>query len=237
MWIVAGHPVLRACKYVVRFPGFVFQTSSKRASTLPTSSRTLGHMKSYPVEHWKALGEWVSVARHQSDYSDMKKWAAAVGRSTRMLQGLERGETVGAKTIEAIAEVLGVANWSLFSILDRGTAEEVEWSPTNVREARARYESETGLEADDGETTSLTYISDEDLLAELERRLSTRKLTRTERLIAQMDRWDEADKLNPRDRLAVEEVDRERQQESIRRQHGARAVDDARPENERGTAG
>lgn len=147
-------------------------------------------MKRYPAEHWKALGDWVSRGRHQAGYSDTKKWAEAVGRSTRMLLGLERGEPVGAKTIEAISEVLGVSNWSIFEILERGQVDWFSATPAEIEDARARYEAETGLEADDGERSSLAYVSDEDLLSEIARRLSARPLSRTERRVREIDlRW------------------------------------------------
>lgn len=196
-------------------------------------------MKNYPVEHWKALGEWVSVARHQAGYSDTKRWAAEVGRSTRMLQGLERGEAVGAKTIEAIAEALGVANWSLFAILDRGAEVEVEWSPTNVNEARARYEAETGLEADDGDSNLLTYITDAELLAELGRRLATRPMSRTERRMTErFSTWDEVGGLDTADQRAMDDLERERHQEAVRRQREAPAVGgDAAVDENHGAAG
>lgn len=138
-------------------------------------------MKKYPAAHWEALGSWVNVARHQADYADTKKWADAVGRSTRMLLGLERGEPVGAKTLEAIAEALGVTNWSLFEILDKGQADWASSSGQAVEDARKRYEDETGLEADDANVTLLGVFSDGELLAEIGRRLATRPVSRSER--------------------------------------------------------
>ena len=139
-------------------------------------------MKKYPREHWQALGDLVGTARHQAGYSDTKRWAEAVGRSSRVLLGLERGEPVGPKTIEAIAETLGIANWSLFEALDRGRAN--DWGASTdaeVAEARKRYQDETGLEADDDGGSPLSFVSDEELLKELARRLADRPLSRTER--------------------------------------------------------
>lgn len=150
-------------------------------------------MKSYPPENWKALGEWVSVARHQAGYSDTKRWAHVVGRSTRMLLGLERGEPVGAKTIEAISEALGVANWAVFEILDSGEPDSVSWTDVQVEAARQKYETETGLEADGGGGDGLLWhFSDEELLEELRRRLATRPLSRSERRMQEVkERWGE----------------------------------------------
>lgn len=139
-------------------------------------------MRKYPTAHWKALGAEVNTSRMQAGYTDTAKWAEAVGRSSRMLLGLERGEPVGAKTIEAIAEALGVANWSLFQVLDTGRRG--DWGggdDSQVDEARRRYEQETGLEADEGAADLMRMFSDEELLAEVAKRLATRPLSRGER--------------------------------------------------------
>jgi hypothetical protein len=61
-------------------------------------------------EDWKRLGEAVRLARRRhpsGEFVDMKRWARRVGRSSRLLQGLERGEPVGADTRERIEAVLG----------------------------------------------------------------------------------------------------------------------------------
>lgn len=103
-------------------------------------------MQKYPNDHWKALGKWVGEARLQAGYLDMKDWAAEVGRSVRQLQGLERGDEVGPKTIARIAAVLGVANWSVFNILVTGVAED-PWGEMDIESARNTFEQETGLKA------------------------------------------------------------------------------------------
>lgn len=148
-------------------------------------------MKKYPREHWQALGDLVGKTRHQAGYTDTRAWADAVGRSSRMLLGLERGEPVGPKTIEAIAEALGMANWSLFEVLDRGRVD--DWGASTdaeVAEARRRYQEATGLEADDDSSDPLRFVSDEELLGELARRLAARPLSRTERrMIEARESW------------------------------------------------
>lgn len=65
-------------------------------------------MRKYPAENWKRLGTWVHDARLRAGYSDIKDWAARVSRSPRMMQGLERGEPVGPKTLKGVAQALGV---------------------------------------------------------------------------------------------------------------------------------
>jgi hypothetical protein len=69
----------------------------------------------------------------------MREWSAKVGRSTRILEGLERGEQVGPKTITLVADGLGIDPDVLFRILElepamaAGRSEDVpvldgEWS-------------------------------------------------------------------------------------------------------------
>lgn len=140
----------------------------------------LCHMKTYPAAHWVELGEWIASARLQAGHSDTAKWAALVGRSTRITLGLERGEPAGAKTVEAVADALRVPNWLLFSILDTGESD-VSWTEARIKQAQESYEFETGLEADGaGEPSLLGLLSDDELIAELARRLATRPLSRAE---------------------------------------------------------
>ena len=56
---------------------------------------------------WRALGREVQRARLAAGYSDTAAWAERVGRSDRMLLGLERGERVGPKTLALVAAALG----------------------------------------------------------------------------------------------------------------------------------
>lgn len=77
-------------------------------------------MRKYPAENWKRLGRWVYDNRVRAGYTDTKEWADEVGRSTRQLLGLERGEQVGAGTIESVARALEVDPGVLFSKLAEG---------------------------------------------------------------------------------------------------------------------
>ncbi|WP_292605903.1 hypothetical protein [Nocardioides sp. REDSEA-S30_B4] len=141
-------------------------------------------MKTYSPEHWRALGSWVAGARVQAGYSDTKKWAATVGRSTRQVLGLERGEAVGPKTIEAVAQALGVAAWALYDTLETGEAA-ATWSELRLRaeaehqaavdrqalaspEESSYWTSPSGDEADE----PVTWAHMEDRLGELETRIA-----------------------------------------------------------------
>lgn len=55
---------------------------------------------------WKRLGTAVQSARIRAGWEDMTDWVDAVGRSSRVLLGLERGETTGAVTLRRIEELL-----------------------------------------------------------------------------------------------------------------------------------
>ncbi|MCF6376938.1 hypothetical protein L2K70_04920 [Nocardioides KLBMP 9356] len=155
-------------------------------------------MKKYPHEHWVALGDWIAHARKQAGYTDTKRWAAAVGRSDRVVLGLERGEPQGAKTIEAVSEALGVSNWALFEILDKGSSSPdfVAKSPDEIQAIRARYESETGLEADAAGADLFAMFSDEELLDEIRRRLATRPMARSERRLREVQASPGSDSLD-----------------------------------------
>lgn len=63
-------------------------------------------MRSYPSENWVQLGQWVHDARLRAGLTDFDEWARKVERSVRQLQGLERGEPVGEKTLQNVAAVL-----------------------------------------------------------------------------------------------------------------------------------
>jgi hypothetical protein len=52
------------------------------------------------------LGRIVAAARLRAGYSDTRAWSEAVGRSSRQLLGLERGEQVGRKTLLLVEAAL-----------------------------------------------------------------------------------------------------------------------------------
>lgn len=54
-------------------------------------------------------------ARRAAGFSKTPAWAAKVGRSDRVLLGLERGEAVGPDTYAAVAEAIG---WPLSRVYD-----------------------------------------------------------------------------------------------------------------------
>lgn len=70
----------------------------------------------YPAENWQALGRYVKRKRPLVE-PDMTLWAAKVGRSSRVLLGLERGEQQGMNTVVLVAGALGVDPEELTRIL------------------------------------------------------------------------------------------------------------------------
>lgn len=65
----------------------------------------------------KRLGNEVRQARKRAGLSKTAEWADRVGRSDRVLLGLERGESVGPDTYAAVADALGWTLDRLYSIL------------------------------------------------------------------------------------------------------------------------
>ncbi len=65
------------------------------------------------MEDWAALGRAVYRARARAGYRDTARWAARIGRSTRVALGLERGEPTGPRTLMLIEDALGwPAGWT-----------------------------------------------------------------------------------------------------------------------------
>lgn len=60
-----------------------------------------------PAAAWRRLGETVKRRRMEQGIRSMADWSALVGRSSRVLLGLERGEPVGPDTLSAVEVVLG----------------------------------------------------------------------------------------------------------------------------------
>lgn len=96
----------------------------------------------------KRLGAEVRQARRRAGYAKTLEWVAKVGRSDRILLGLERGETVGADTYAAVAEAL-------------------EWPLDRIYAILA----DEPLEPAGSGSTELTTVSNEELAAEVLRRL------------------------------------------------------------------
>lgn len=62
-------------------------------------------------DDWRRLGRAVQAARTRrkgDGLDDMQEWASEIGRTTRVLLGLERGERTGAVTLRLIEDAL---NW------------------------------------------------------------------------------------------------------------------------------
>lgn len=107
-------------------------------------------MRKYPAENWIRLGHRVHDLRIQVGHVDTKLWAEEVGRSSRQLLGLERGEPVGPKTLERVAKALYVSPWSLYAVLIGEEAVNFTDAPdADVARVKRMYETETGLPAEE----------------------------------------------------------------------------------------
>jgi transcriptional regulator with XRE-family HTH domain len=74
------------------------------------------------AEDWSRLGREVRRARKAAGFTDTIKWAQAVGRSSRVVLGLERGEPTGDETLELVSLALGKdVDWCR-RVLDREDA-------------------------------------------------------------------------------------------------------------------
>lgn len=94
-------------------------------------------MQDYDSHGWQRLGRLVRAARVKAGYGESREWSARVGRSTRMLLGLERGEPVGDATLARVAESLG---WPIERIYD--TLGETSASAKTQQEASTKTQQE-----------------------------------------------------------------------------------------------
>lgn len=74
-------------------------------------------MADYSFEDWQRLGEAVRKARRLAGRRNTNEWAAHVGRSSRVLLGLERGEPQGDDTLELVERALGWVSGSADRVL------------------------------------------------------------------------------------------------------------------------
>lgn len=100
----------------------------------------------YDLAARQRLGREVRAARVNAGYSNREAFAAQIGRSARQVQALEKGESgVGPDTMHAAAELLGWPIERVYELLDGNQP-----GPTSP---------------------ALTSVSDEDLAAEVLRRM------------------------------------------------------------------
>lgn len=74
----------------------------------------------YELANRRILARYIKSKRRAMKIT-MIEWAAKVGRSTRTMQGVERGDAQGSETYVLTAEALGVDPEVVFAILDSGT--------------------------------------------------------------------------------------------------------------------
>lgn len=75
-------------------------------------------MASYQDEDWRRLGAAVRSARYRVGVRNTEEWAELVGKTTRTLLGLERGESVGRETLTAVENALSWKPGTATRILD-----------------------------------------------------------------------------------------------------------------------
>lgn len=83
----------------------------------------------HTVSDWERLGTAVHAARLRAGHKDMRDWALVVGRSSRILEGLERGEKVGKGTLREVENVLRWPPGHATTVLDDPTADLAPDSP------------------------------------------------------------------------------------------------------------
>lgn len=72
------------------------------------------------ADDWERLGRIVRRERKEQGFRDTTKWAQVVGRSSRVLLGLERGEPTGEETLELVSEALNYdSQWAALILEDR----------------------------------------------------------------------------------------------------------------------
>lgn len=82
------------------------------------------------AEDWARLGRVVRRERKLQGFRDTARWAAVVGRSSRSLLGLERGEAVGDETLELVSEALNKgAQWAALILENRMTDGDTRANP------------------------------------------------------------------------------------------------------------
>lgn len=89
-------------------------------------------MSEYEIEAWRRLGKLIRRQRTRLRI-DTDEWASLVGRTSRVLLGLERGEKTGEETLRRVEELLGWAEGSIESILAGGEPTLVPEQPTQGR--------------------------------------------------------------------------------------------------------
>lgn len=134
-------------------------------------------MTYYSIDDRKRLGRFIGRARRAAGYTDTEKWASLIKRSTRVALGLERGESAGRKTYEAVETVLGWNPGACYEILE-GVEPERAIDPTvggPTQDASGDYVSSPGPRVDGGASDSAVLDAirqmREDVLA-MEQRLA-----------------------------------------------------------------
>lgn len=113
----------------------------------------------YSGDDWRRLGRAVHAARLRLGKADTNDWALTVGRSTRVVLGLERGEPVGRSTLTRVENALGWAPGRAWGILGEATVTESNPQPaaegTRVAVGHTRQSPEPYLSRRDPDYDSM----------------------------------------------------------------------------------
>lgn len=74
-------------------------------------------MRKYAAADWARLGQAVYEARKEAGLGKTAEWAEKVGRSSRTLLGLERGEVTGTPTLEDVEDALAWPRGGAYRVL------------------------------------------------------------------------------------------------------------------------
>ena len=120
-------------------------------------------MAYYDIESRKTLGRVIGRSRRAAGYADTDKWASEVGRSTRTVLGIERGDSAGPKTYARIEELLGWYTGACYEFLDGVDPEQAISSKAvgGDTQDEPQYVESPGERATEG-------MSDDDVLRRLE---------------------------------------------------------------------
>lgn len=134
-------------------------------------------MRNYAPDDWARLGQAVFEARSESGLSKTTDWVAQVGRSSRILLGLERGEQTGSGTLERIEDALGWPRGSTHRLLAGGVTDWRDLAVGGDGHTSPGYVSAPGERVESGASDSEVLRAIEQMREDvraMERRLSER---------------------------------------------------------------
>lgn len=118
----------------------------------------------YDLNARKRLGRAVRRARRAAGLAKTAEWADKVGRSDRVLLGMERGEPAGPDTYAAVAEALGWPTARIYDLLeDRADQPPVTGTEDDESGNGLRARIESAPELDEWARKQLLAIYDNEI--------------------------------------------------------------------------